>query len=528
MRIAVAQVNPRVGDLTGNMDKMLDCANEAHDKKADLLVFGAGSLTGAHLGGLVDSPAFIEDAHQHLRAFADRSPVPALVSCASVNELDEDTLAVVPELFLAGAGELESLGAPELLETDTVPVFEIAGSNVAVLFGDHFAAGTKLEGVDVMVEMSYDAFGDSTAAPAARGELRHFSALASDCNVHLVSVNLCGAADTVVFSGNTTVTAPNGSLMHASPIDEETMFVFDTALGAVHEVQGRRAAQLDICEIVWRALVIGTRDYVRKNGFTDVVVGISGGIDSAVVATIAADALGPEHVHGVTMPGPYSSPESEEDARQLAENLGISYMNVPITAPLDALFENLAQACGGEVDGLAAENLQARVRTVQLMTIANTYGWLLLNTGNKSEAAMGFSTLYGDTAGAYAPLGDIYKTEVYELAEWRVKQGVSIPQRSIDKEPSAELYEGALDADRLPPYEELDELLEAHVEGEMGAAEAIEQGFDPELVRRVLPAVQANEYKRRNEPPSPHVLGCSFTKERHWPVTNGWTDPGLR
>ena len=365
------------------------------------------------------------------------------------------------------------------------------------------------------------------AAPAARGDLRPLSALASECGAHVVSANQCGAADSVVFAGNSTVTAPNGSLMHASPIDEEDLFVFDTAPGAVHEVQQRPAVELDIREIVWRALVIATHDYVHKNGFTDIVIGLSGGIDSSVVAAIAVDALGAAHVHGVAMPGPYSSEASLSDARSLAANLGITCDVIPITGPLEAFERVLAQACGGSVDGLAAENLQARVRTVELMTIANSHGWLMLNCGNKSEAAMGFSTLYGDTAGAFAPIGDIYKTEVYELAQWRNTHNAVIPQSAIDKEPSAELYEGARDIDRLPPYDKLDELLEAHIEDEMGAAELIEAGFDPELVETVLKTVQANEYKRRSEPIAPHVLGRSFTRDRAWPITNGWVDPAL-
>lgn len=527
MHIAVAQVNPRVGDLAGNVDKMLDYARQASFAHADLVVFGAGSLTGAHIGGLVDSHTFIEDAHEHLRAFADASPVPALVSCASVNELDADTLAIVPELFLAGAGKLESLGAPALLETDVVPVIELANSNIAVLFDGHFEPGTGLANVDVLVEMNYDAFGDPMAAPAARGDLRHLSALASECGAHVVSANQCGAADSRIFAGNSTVTAPNGSLMHAAPIDEEDLFVFDTAPGAVHEVQQRPAVELDIREIVWRALVVGTHDYVRKNGFTDVIIGLSGGIDSSVVAAIAVDALGASHVHGVAMPGPYSSDASLADAQQLAHNLGIDCTVVPIAEPLEAFERVLTPACGGAVEGLAAENLQARVRTVELMTIANSHGWLMLNCGNKSEAAMGFSTLYGDTAGAFAPIGDIYKTEVYELATWRNGHDTRIPQAIIDKEPSAELYEGARDIDRLPPYGQLDELLEAHVEGEMGAAELVDDGFAPELVATVLKTVQANEYKRRAEPIAPHVLGTSFTKDRAWPITNGWVDPAL-
>lgn len=528
MRIAVAQINPRVGDLTGNMDRMLDYVRRAAEQDVDLVVFGAGSLTGAQIGGLADSHTFLEDAHAHLRAFANAAPIPALVSCVSVNELDEDSLVVVPEIYMAGDGHLETLGAPALLETDVVPVIEVAGGNIAILFDAHFEPGTELKNVDVLVEMNCEIFGDPGAAPAARGELRQFSAIASECGAYLVSANQCGAADTEIFSGNSTVTAPNGSLMHASPVDAEDLFVFDTSPAAVHEVQQRPAVELSTPEIVWRALVVATKDYVLKNGFTDVIIGVSGGIDSAVVTTIAVDALGPDHVHGVAMPGPYSSEHSLSDAQELACNLGIELQVLSIEKPLDAFFETLAEPCGGKVDGLAAENLQARVRTVELMTMANSHDWLMLNCGNKSESAMGFSTLYGDTAGAFAPIGDIYKTEVYELAEWRNNIAPVIPTAIIEKEPSAELYENARDIDRLPPYDQLDQLLEECIEEELGAEEAIANGFDPELVRTVYRAVQANEYKRRSEPIAPHVLGRSFSEGRSWPLTNGWVDPGTK
>lgn len=527
MLIAIAQVDPRVGDLSGNMHKMLDCANQAAFKNAELVIFSAGSLTGAHIGGLVDHMPFIEDAKVHLKKFASESPIPALISCADINQIEEDAYTVVPTLFLAGAGKLESLGAPSLLEEDVVPMIEVCGTNLSVLFDGHYEPGTKIDNVDVMVEMNYDAFGDVFAAPAARGELRPLSALASENNAFLVCTNQCGAADSVVFSGNSTVTAPNGSLMHASPIDEEDVFVFDTAPGAVHEVQQRPAVELDICEIVWRALVVATRDFVHKNGFTDVVIGLSGGIDSTVVATIAKDALGAAHVHCVGLPGPYSSAGSIDDATELAANLGIDFQQISIGDMFDASMETLAEPCGGEVAGLAKENLQARLRTVCLMTLSNAHGWLMLNCGNKSEAAMGFSTLYGDTAGAFAPIGDIYKTEVYELAEWRNKYSPCIPQAIIDKEPSAELYAGARDIDRLPPYEELDEVLQAHIEDEMGASEALDAGFSPALVSEVFMAVQNNEYKRYAEPIAPHVLGFSLTDDRGWPMTNGWKDPAI-
>lgn len=278
----------------------------------------------------------------------------------------------------------------------------------------------------------------------------------------------------------------------------------------------------------YRLCVNALKGFMDDAGFSDVVIGLSGGMDSSLVAVMCADALGADRVHGVLMPGPYSTDHSVDDALDLARNLGIRTRTVSIAEPYRAFEAALAEACGGKLSGLAAENTQARCRMVCLMALSNAYGWMLVNTGNKSEAMMGYSTLYGDTAGAFAPIGDIYKTEVYELAEWRNTHETRIPQAIIDKEPSAELYEGARDIDRLPPYEQLDKLLEAHVEGEMGAAEAIEAGFDPELVATVFKTVQANEYKRRSEPIAPHVLGTSFTKDRAWPITNGWVDPAAK
>lgn len=528
MRIAVAQVNPRVGDLAGNAAKLLNFAKKAQSQDAKLIVFGAHALTGAPLGGLIDSHTFIEDVRAQLEAFAHECPIRALISCESVIEFDEDTLAVTDELFLVEKGELASLGVPATLDTDVVPVVEVKDEDIAVLFDSHFETGTKIEDTRVLIEMVADAFGSETAAPAARGDLGRLSAVASDCSAYLIYANLCGASDSLIYAGNTTVTAPNGSLVHAAQIDEEDLFVFDTSPEARPAVLGRPTAELDDVEIVWRAIVAGTRDYVQKNGFSDVVIGLSGGIDSAVVATIAVDALGAKHVHGVLMPGPYSSEHSLGDAQRLASNLGISTVNVPISAAVDLFHGDLASACGGAVTGLAAENLQARIRMICLMSISNSHGWLVLNTGNKSEAAMGFSTLYGDTAGGYAPIGDIYKTEVYELAMWRMRQGASIPQNSIDKPASAELYPDARDDDRLPPYEVLDAILEDHIENELGAAELIEAGHDAEVVRDVVRKVQMNEYKRRSEPIAPQVLGVSLTQGRAWPITNGWTDPGAK
>ncbi len=522
MKIAVAQLDPCVGDLDANLDAMLLAAQMAARQEAELLVFPNAALTGAPIDGLASSAAFVADARAHLQRFAQETPVLSLVAGAS--ERDEAAGRCELELFACGDGAATSMGIPARQADDSCPVLVAGGLNVAVLLGRHFAQGVELSDMDVLVEICADAFGGPYAARAALGQLDTLSSIAASCTAHVVAANLCGAADACVFSGNSAVLAPDGRLVHASPIDEAEVFTFDTEAGDAQVCEDFEAARVAPEEIVWRAVKIATRDYVRKNGFSDVVVGLSGGIDSAVVATIAADALGAEHVHGVAMPGPYSSPGSVADARALADNLGCELVEAPIDGPLSAFHEALGAACGGEVDGVAAENLQARVRCVHLMTLANAHGRIVLNTGNKSEAAMGFSTLYGDTAGAYAPIGDLYKSEVYALARWRVKQGASIPQASIDKAPSAELYPGARDDDRLPPYDVLDAVLYDHVEEEMGAAALVAAGHPAELVGRVLAQVQASEFKRRQEPLAPHVQGCALTASRAWPVTNGWTD----
>ena len=240
-----------------------------------------------------------------------------------------------------------------------------------------------------------------------------------------------------------------------------------------------------------------------------------------------ADALGAEAVHGVLMPSPYSSEGSVTDALQLAENLGIDTVTIPITPALEAFKAMLAEPLGGELKGLALENIQARIRTLELYAFSNDKGWMVINTGNKSEAAMGFSTLYGDTAGAYAPLGDIYKTRIYQLARWRneVAGRELVPANTLVKPPSAELHPGQRDDQRLPSYEVLDPLLLAHIEGGMGGAELIEHGFDESLVKEVLPTVKRFEFKRRNEPVGPEISGMPLTSGRAWPLTNGWSDP---
>ena len=288
-------------------------------------------------------------------------------------------------------------------------------------------------------------------------------------------------------------------------------------------------------EADWNAITVCIRDYLHKNGFSDVLLGLSGGIDSAVTAALAVDAIGAEQVHGILMPGPYSSEGSVKDAEELANNLGIKTLTLPIDAPLaafDELYSQLPDAERAPGAKLARQNIQARIRTIHLMQLSNSQGWLLLNTGNKSEAAMGYSTLYGDTAGALAPLGNVYKSDVYGLARWRNERKAVIPQSSIDKQPSAELYDGQLDSDALPPYPLLDNILRLHIEEGMGVDQILEYAsqipesgqFNAELVESVLDKVRAAEHKRRQEPLAPSLGYIDISNDRGWPITNGFVD----
>ena len=375
-------------------------------------------------------------------------------------------------------------------------------------------------------------------SPFHRGKQGDREAIAgarsAQLGVPVVYVNQVGGQDELVFDGSSFVTDAEGRVICRLPAFREQVTVCDVPLG---EPAGSGAGGagnvispvLDPLDEVWQALVVATRDYVRKNGFSDVAVGLSGGIDSSAVAAIAADALGAEHVHGISMPSRYSSDGSRTDAAELAANLGIDFRTVPIEPAHAALSGMLAGAAGaGSAEDSAAadltdQNLQSRIRGVLLMALSNRFGWLVLTTGNKTETSVGYTTLYGDTAGAYAVIRDVPKLLVYELCEWRNRQGDGerIPQACIDKPPSAELRPDQRDDQSLPPYELLDPLVEAYVEGDLSAAEMLAQpGADPELVHRVTRLVDIAEYKRRQSPPGPRITAKSFGKDRRMPITN--------
>jgi NAD+ synthase (glutamine-hydrolysing) len=378
---------------------------------------------------------------------------------------------------------------------------------------------------------------------------------AADHSVPILYVNLVGGQDELVFDGASLVVDSAGRLLARARQFTEDLLVVDldvrpgfakrllaprdrTSRPPLPEVAvsgeaadvhdptrpSRLEPVLDPVGEVWEALVLGTRDYVGKNGFREVVIGLSGGIDSSLVAAIAAAALGPEHVVGVRMPSRFSSPGSLDDAARLAENLGIRLLTLPVEPAHAAFLEMLSEPFSGTAPGIAEENLQARIRGTILMALSNKFGWLVLTTGNKSEMATGYSTLYGDMAGGFAVIKDVEKTLVYQLARWRNdRTGAEvIPVSVLDKPPSAELRPGQVDADSLPPYELLDPILEAYVEGDKSVADLEAAGFDPDLVRRVARLVDQSEYKRRQAPPGVRVSPKAFGKDRRLPITNRW------
>jgi len=537
VRIALGQLNTTVGDLDGNVDRLADAARRATADGADVIVFTELAITGYPPEDLVLRPSFVSDnlvaldslaeATAHgcdvIVGFVDRSPAGVHNAAAVLHHGTVGARYAKCKLPNYGVFDERRTFAPGADPT----IAAVAGTRVGVsVCEDAWYPGLPFEeyrGVPIIANLN--------GSPYHRGKaderLDVLRARAAETGAWIVYVNAVGGQDELVFDGGSLVVAPDGSVACRATRFQEDLLVVTIEDGELRADD--RPAWPDEPEDVYRALQLGTGDYVRKNGFGGVVLGLSGGIDSALVATIAADALGPDAVHALAMPSMHSSQGSLDDAAEVARRLGIGFDDVPITDVYRAFEAQLSPR--DVVQGLAAENLQARIRGNDLMAYSNRFGWLVLATGNKSEYAVGYSTLYGDMAGGFAPIKDVPKTLVYDLCRWRNDASRTagaqppIPDAVLTKPPSAELRPHQRDTDALPPYEELDPIIAAYVEDDLGIDAIVSAGIAaPEVVTRVVAMIDGAEYKRRQAAPGVKITPKAFGKDRRLPITNRYVD----
>jgi NAD+ synthase (glutamine-hydrolysing) len=555
LRVAACQINTVVGDLEGNTGRILAALATADQAGADVAVFPELTVTGYPPEDLLSRPAFIADnqaAFARIAAatgpcaavvgFVDTDASGRLVNAAAICARGR-VLGRYHKRFLPNYGVFDEQrwftpgsGPPVTYLVAGVPL------GMTVCEDMWFAGGPMADqaraGARVLVNLN--------ASPYSQGRraerLAVLTERAQETGCPIVYVNQVGGQDELVFDGASLVTDSAGRVVGAAPQFVEDVLVVDLDVDTGEGSDGpepvavstspRRPADgppvvpvapiLDPEPEVYEALVLGTRDYVAKNGFVDAVIGLSGGIDSSLVAAIAVDALGAEHVHGVTMPSRYSSGGSVSDAVTLAANLGIGIANVPIEEAHRALAGTLAPLVGGEPTGLTDENLQSRIRGVVLMALSNAEGWIVLTTGNKSEMATGYSTLYGDSAGGFAVIKDVPKTLVYRLCRYRNQRAGFdlIPEPVLTKAPSAELRPDQRDDESLPDYAVLDPIVAGYVEGDRSADDLVAEGFEAQAVDQVVGLIDRAEYKRRQMPPGVRISGKAFGKDRRMPITN--------
>ena len=532
MRIALGQVNTTVGDLDGNVETMAARAARATEAGADVVCFPELAVTGYPPEDLVLRPGFVNDNLEALAELARRTAGGCAVLTGFVDR-SERGLHNAAALLRGGAVEaryhkvtLPNYGVFDeqryFVPGDAPCIVRLASSALGVSICED--AWRSSPPFDAYARERVPVVLNINASPYHRHKMSERLGICRDrareTGAWVVYVNAVGGQDELVFDGGSMLVSPDGVLtQRAAMFDEDLLVVeIDGASSSAEE----RPSWPEGPEEVYRALVLGLGDYVRKNGFREVVLGLSGGIDSALVATLAADALGPQAVRALAMPSPYSSTESLEDAVDVAGRLGIRIDELRIDGVLDTYRAALESAFRGTKEGVAEENLQARIRGNLLMALSNKFGSLVLATGNKSEMAVGYSTLYGDLAGGFAPIKDVPKTLVYEIVHWRNAQPGEppIPQRVIDKSPSAELRPNQKDTDSLPPYEELDPIIEAYVEEDRSPEDIVAEGFDPALVERVVAMIDRAEYKRRQAPPGVKITPKAFGRDRRLPITN--------
>jgi NAD+ synthase (glutamine-hydrolysing) len=536
VRIALGQINVTVGDLEGNLDRLAEWVAEATGQGADLVCFPELALTGYPPEDLVFRRGFVDDNLEALQELAKRTAGGCAVLVGFVDRTDRG---------LHNAAALLREGRVEArYHKHKLPNYGVFDEQRYFVPGEE-GCRLRLADSDLGISICEDAWkpgppfdeyaGRVAVIPNINGSPYHrrktherleiCADRARETGAWIVYVNLVGGQDELVFDGGSMVVSPSGDLLSYADVFEEDMLVVDipgTEDDRRQLPDPSREEWPQGAEEVYRALVLGLGDYVRKNGFREVVVGLSGGIDSTLTAVLAADALGHEAVRVLAMPSRYSSQESIEDARAVAERLKVRLDEVPIAPVFEAHLHTLAPLFEGTEEGIAEENLQARIRGNLLMALSNKFGSLVLATGNKSEMAVGYSTLYGDLAGGFAPLKDVPKTLVYELARWRNEQSdpPPIPDRVLEKAPSAELRPGQRDTDSLPAYEDLDPVIEDYVEEDRSPEEIIEAGGDPAHVWRVIGMIDRAEYKRRQAPPGVKITPKAFGRDRRLPITN--------
>ncbi len=574
-RVAVAQIDLTVGDLEGNVRKIVAAIQRARDAGVELIAFPELAISGYPPEDLLLKPSFIEANGAALDEVREATRgLTAVVGFADADGDVYNAAALLHDGRLAGVYRKQFLPTYGVFDEDRT--FRAGSENMV------FSRGNLVLGVSICEDLWYPG---GPAAEQARagaqllvnisaspyhigkgGDRERMLATRAVDNVSAVAFcNLVGGQDELVFEGRSAVIDATGSVVARAAQFQEDLLIVDVDVGQVfrrrlHDprqrklpraplptvalpalgrgIVGRRGSPLrrdggpklrsrleepvSRLEEAYRALALGLRDYVRKNGFHRVVLGLSGGIDSSLAACIAADALGAENVTGVAMPSRYSADCSETDAARLAENLGLDFMVISIEPVFQAYLETLSEPFANGQRDVTEENLQSRTRGSLLMALSNKFGWMVLTAGNKSEMSVGYATLYGDMAGGFAVIKDVPKTLVYELSGWRNQQGERpvIPERSLTRPPSAELRPEQKDTDTLPPYEVLDPILEAYVERDMGLESIVGLGYDPAVVREVMEMVDANEYKRRQAPPGVRITARAFGKDRRLPITN--------
>jgi len=570
-RLALAQINPTVGDIRGNTDKMLEYVDRARAARADLIAFPELSITGYPPEDLLFKPSFLKDnlaatqevvqASQGIAVVVGYVSIEPDISNAAALAYDGKHVDTYRKMYLPNYGVFDE--DRYFRKGNACPVYIINGVRIGVGICEDIwypvgpMAVQREAGAELIININASPF------HAGKGEQREkmIATRAADNELYVAYLNAVGGQDELVFDGASTVYDMSGKLVTRGSAFEEDLIVADLDIEAVFRSRLRDprprkenptilneigtsqlihvsdavsrqrdpipieppAAAMEEVEEVYRALVLGTHDYLAKTGFSKAIIGLSGGVDSALTAAVAVDALGHKNVVGVAMPSRFSSEGSISDAKELADNLGIELWTVPIELAHKAFADMLEPHFRDTVPNVAEENVQSRIRGNVLMTISNKFGWIVLTTGNKSEMAMGYATLYGDMAGGFSVLKDVPKTLVYRLCEWRNKHGDpsnAIPEAVISKPPSAELKEDQVDQDSLPPYDVLDPVVKAYVEMDSSYEEMVAMGLDPQIVDQVIRFTDRSEYKRRQAAPGVKITPRAFGKDRRLPIVN--------